>query len=63
MKRMLQIISKTASLFAGTEATPMQVEQYFRTALKKEYQMSIPGARVNFNSMNHTVTPTIFRHK
>jgi RHS repeat-associated protein len=58
-----RVMSRTANLFAGTEATPMQVEQYFRTELKREYQMSIPGARVNFNSQNHSVTPTVFKHE
>ena len=45
-----RVMSKTAKLFAGTEASPMQVEQYFRAELKREYQMSIPGARVNSRS-------------
>lgn len=58
-----RVMSKTANLFAGTEASPMQIEQYFRTELKREYQMSIPGARVNFNSQNHSVTPTVFKHE
>lgn len=58
-----RVMAKTAKLFAGTPATTMQVEQYFRAELKREYQMSIPGARVNFNSMNHSVTPTVFRHQ
>jgi RHS repeat-associated protein len=57
-----RVMARTANLFAGTETSPMQVEQFFRRELKREYQMSIPGARVIFNSMNHTITPTIFRH-
>lgn len=57
------VMFRTAKKFAGKEATEMQVEQYFRAELKREYQLSIPGGRVNFNSMNHTVRPTIFRHK
>ncbi|MDI1254598.1 MAG: DUF6443 domain-containing protein [Flavobacterium sp.] len=58
-----RIMDRTCHLFAGTTESPMQVEQYFRAQLKNEYEMSIPGARLNFNSMNYNVIPTIFKHK
>jgi hypothetical protein len=48
-----RVMSKTASLFAGTEATPMQIEQYFRTELKREYQMSIRLLQLPLNMNNN----------
>jgi len=53
----------TAKRFYKSTASPMEVEQYFRNELSKEYSIRIPGARVNFNSMNYLDTPTIFRHE
>ena len=48
------VMKQTSDLFGGTEATEMQVEQYFRQQLKLQYSLYIPGGRVNFNSMDYT---------
>ena len=57
-----RVMSKTSKKFARTTASPMQVEQYFRAELKREYSMYLPGGRVQFNAMNFKGKPTIFRH-
>jgi RHS repeat-associated protein len=56
-------MSQTAKKFAGTEAPPMQVEQYFREKLKSNYSLGVPGGRVIFNAMNYRVTPTNYKSK
>ena len=55
-------MSTTSKKFAQTNATPTQIEQFFRAELKRVYPYYIPGGRVNFNAMNLRVTPTKFRH-
>jgi hypothetical protein len=57
------VMQETADLFARTEASTMQVEQYFREQLRRQYPIYIPGGRVNFNSMNYQGTPTQFEHE
>jgi RHS repeat-associated protein len=57
------VMEETADLFGRTEASTMQVEQYFREQLRRQYPLHIPGGRVNFNSMNYQGTPTQFEHE
>ncbi len=56
------VIWDTVKKFLGTNSAEMYIKQYFERRLKAEYPMGIPGARVNFNSMYHTVTPEVFTH-
>ncbi|GAB1857512.1 hypothetical protein MHTCC0001_23480 [Flavobacteriaceae bacterium MHTCC 0001] len=57
------VMKETSQKFARTNSSSMQVEQYFRTQLTRQYSLHIPGGRVQFNAMNFTDIPTPFRHE
>jgi len=54
-------MKETARKFARTNASTMQVEQYFRARLKHNYAMGIPGGSVTFNAMKYRGTPTNYK--
>ncbi|MBT8245484.1 MAG: hypothetical protein HKP48_03080 [Winogradskyella sp.] len=57
-----RIMRETADRFAFQEVSTMAVEQYFRSELIRQFPLYVPGGRVQFNAMNFSGTPCIFRH-
>lgn len=54
-------MNQTVSKFGNKPVTSAIVKIYFESRLKHNYPLFIPGARVNVNANNYSVTPTQYQ--